>query len=160
LASAPGILGLELVPLTHDVEVAKRMVRCAVEGSDLPVWVKLPLVEAVAWAKPLVEAGANGLVAGQPARGQLGSEKSGLVSGGLYGPLSFALVLPVIRALARLQLPAALVACGGIHTFEQMLQALDAGASAVQIDTALWVEPALPNWLASEWAESQREKAK
>jgi dihydroorotate dehydrogenase (NAD+) catalytic subunit len=157
LASVPGIAGLELVPLTHDEDIAARMVRSAVEASDLPIWVKLSLAEAVAWAKPLVEVGANGLVVGQPPRGQLGSEKSGLVSGGLHGPLTFAFVLPVIRALARLQLPAALIACGGIHTFTQMQQVLDAGASAVQIDTAVWVEPALPNWLASEWAEKSAE---
>lgn len=160
MASAPGIAGLELVPLTRDVELAKPMVRNAVEASDLPIWVKVPLAEAMAWAKPLVEVGANGLVVGQPPRGQLGSVKAGVVSGGLYGPLTFALVLPVIRALARLQLPAALIACSGIHTFDQMQQALEAGASAVQIDTAVWVEPALANWLATEWVESQAETEK
>lgn len=153
LVSVPGIAGLELLPLTQDVELAARMVRSVVQASDLPVWVKLPLHEAVAWAKPLVEVGANALVVGQPPRGQLGSEASGIVSGAIYGPLAFAVMLPVLRALARLQLPAALIACGGIHTFEQMEQALDAGASAVQIETALWVEPALPNWLAGAWAE-------
>jgi dihydroorotate dehydrogenase len=70
--------------------------------------------------------------------------------------LTFALMLPVLRAMARLQLPAALIACGGIHTVAQMEQALDAGASAVQVDTALWVEPALPNWLALAWVESHQ----
>ena len=67
--------------------------------------------------------------------------------------VDFALMLPVLRALARLQLPAALIACGGIHTVAQMQQALDAGADAVQMDTAVWVEPALPNWLATAWEE-------
>jgi dihydroorotate dehydrogenase len=73
--------------------------------------------------------------------------------------LAFALTLPVLRAVARLQLPAALLACGGIHTAAQMHEALDAGASAIQIDTALWVEPALPNWLASDWQARQAEGA-
>jgi dihydroorotate dehydrogenase (NAD+) catalytic subunit len=151
MTGARGVLGLELVPLTHEVEVAARMVRSAVQESDLPVWVKLPLAEAVVWAEPLVEMGANGLVVGQPPRGQLGSDATGLVNGGIYGPLAFALMLPALRALARLQLPAALIACGGIHTVAQMEQALAAGASAVQIDSAVWVEPALPNWLAAAW---------
>jgi dihydroorotate dehydrogenase len=67
--------------------------------------------------------------------------------------LAFALVLPVLRAVARLKLPAALIACGGIHTIEQMEQAMDGGADAIQVDTAVWVEPALPKWLATAWAE-------
>jgi dihydroorotate dehydrogenase (NAD+) catalytic subunit len=155
MAGVQGIAGLELVPLTHDVEEAARMVRHAVEASDLPVWVKLPLVDAVAWAGPLVEVGANGLVVGQAPRGQLGSEATGVVSGGLHGPLTFALMLPVLRVLARLQLPAVLIACGGVHTVAQMEQALDAGADAIQVDTAVWVEPALPNWLVAAWEESK-----
>jgi dihydroorotate dehydrogenase len=158
-AGVEGIAGLELLPLTQDVEVAARMVRNAVQASDLPVWVKLPLDEAVAWALPLVETGAKGLVVGLPPRGVLGSDKSGVVSGSLYGPLTFALMYPVLRAVSRLQLPAALIACGGIHTVAQMQQALEAGASAVQVDAALWVEPALPNWLATAWAEDQARRA-
>lgn len=150
LAGMAGIAGLELLPLTKDVEVVARMVRNAAEASDLPVWVKLPLDDALAWAKRVVEAGANGLVIGQTPRGMLGST-AGVVSGGLYGPLTFALTLPVLRAVARLQLPTALIACGGIHTAAQMEQALEAGAQAVQVDSALWVEPALPNWLAGAW---------
>jgi dihydroorotate dehydrogenase len=74
--------------------------------------------------------------------------------------LTFALMLPVLRALARLQLPAALIACGGIHTIAQMEQALAAGASAVQVETALWVEPALPNWLVAAWEERRVREAR
>ena len=153
VASVPGVAGLEIVPLTQEVTVAAAMVRVASQASDLPVWVKLPLSEAVAWATPLVEMGANGLVVGQAARGQLGVASSGLVNGGLHGPLAFALTLPVVRAVARLKLPAALLACGGIHTVEQMEEAIDAGAHAIQVDTAVWVEPALPTWLATAWAQ-------
>jgi dihydroorotate dehydrogenase (NAD+) catalytic subunit len=156
LTDAPGIMGLELLPLTHDLEVAAAMVRSVVQVSDLPVWAKLPLDNApqdrtIAWSERLVEVGANGLTIGQPTRGLLGGNADGVVSGNLYGPLSFALMLPVLRAVARLQLPAALIACGGVHTVAQMEQALDAGASAVQVDSAVWVEPALPNWLVSAW---------
>lgn len=158
LATIPGVAGLEILPLTQDIAVAKRMVRNCVEASDLPIWVKLPLSEAVAWASPLVEAGANGLVIGQSLRGSLGAEAGGVVSGATYGPLTFAMILPALRAVAVLDLPIALIACGGIHSFEQMEQALAAGASAVQIDSAIWVEPALPNWLADEWAERNQQK--
>lgn len=153
LATVPSLAGLELLPLTNDVEVAVRMVRNVTRTSDLPVWVKVPLNEAVAWAEPLVEAGANALVVGQPLRGALAKDATRVVNGSLYGPLTFALMLPILRAVARLQLPAALIACGGVHTTAQVDQALDAGASAVQVDSAVWVEPALPNWLVSAWEE-------
>jgi dihydroorotate dehydrogenase (NAD+) catalytic subunit len=158
VATAPGIMGLELLPLTREVELAARMVRQVVRASDLPVWVKVPLQEAVAWAEPLLASGANGLTVAQPVQGQLGKEGSGLVSGALFGPLTFALMLPVLRAVARLQLPLALIACGGVHTVAQMEQALEAGASAVQIDSAVWVEPALPNCLVAGWREGERTK--
>ncbi|NJN80884.1 MAG: hypothetical protein HC802_00365 [Caldilineaceae bacterium] len=52
-------------------------------------------------------------------------------------------------AVVDLDLPAcALIACGGIHTEAQARAALVAGASAVQIDSAVWVEPGLPGRLA------------
>jgi dihydroorotate dehydrogenase (NAD+) catalytic subunit len=156
VASAPGIMALELLPLTRDVEVAAAMVRQVASASDLPIWVKVPLQEAGAWAEPLVLSGANGLTVAQSVQGQLGKAESGLVRGALYGPLTFALMLPVLAAVARLQLPVALIACGGVHTVEQMEQALGAGASAVQIDSAVWVEPALPNWLAAAWRDRER----
>jgi hypothetical protein len=40
-----------------------------------------------------------------------------------------------------------------------MEQALEAGASAVQVDAAIWVEPALPNWLAAAWEDRRAEQA-
>lgn len=156
MTGVTGVAGLELVPLTAELDVATQMVRNVVQASDLPIWVKLPLADAAAWAGALVDEGANGLVVGMPARGQLGRWDGTSVRGGMYGPLTFALVLPAVRAVARLNLPAAVIACGGIHTYAQMEQALDAGASAVQIDTAVWVEPGLPGWLVSEWEETVR----
>ena len=51
-------------------------------------------------------------------------------------------------AVAKLDLSCVLIACGGIHTLFQVQQALTAGAQAVQIDSAVWVEPGLPARLA------------
>ena len=92
---------------------------------------------------------------GHPLRGEVGLKSGQVVSGGLYGPLTFALMLPVLRSVVALNLPVAVIACGGIHTAAQMQQALEAGANAVQIDSAVWVEPALPNWLVTDWEKSQ-----
>jgi len=45
-------------------------------------------------------------------------------------------------------LPCPIVAAGGIHSILQARQALAAGATAIQIDSALWVEPGLPALIA------------
>ena len=57
-------------------------------------------------------------------------------------------MLAVLEVVRNLDLPCALIACGGIHTLEQARQALLAGADAIQIDSAIWVEPSLPARLA------------
>jgi dihydroorotate dehydrogenase len=73
-----------------------------------------------------------------------------LVEGALLGPLAFGATLRGVAQVARLKLPCALIAAGGLHTLEQVRQALAAGAQAVQIDSALWVEPGLANRLAAQ----------
>jgi dihydroorotate dehydrogenase len=162
VAAAAGVLGIELVPLTEEVTTAAQLTRVAAQEGDLPVWVKLPLGQAAAWAEPLARAGANGLVIGQPPRGALPYHAAlgalnavagdGLVHGALYGPAVFAGMVPVLAAVAGLGLPVALIACGGIHTATQMVDALAVGASAVQVDSGVWVEPGLPQWLAAAWS--------
>lgn len=162
LAEAQGIGGLELLPLTTDRDEAVRMVKTVARQADLPIWVKVRLEVAETWASTLAAAGAHGLVIGQPPRGQLvtgsappwdaiGTHTGIPVDGALYGPLTFGLMLPVLRAVAQLKLPVALIACGGIHTPVQLHQALAAGADAVQVESAVWVEPALPTWLVGAW---------
>jgi len=160
VANVIGVLGLELLPLTREIKSAVAMVRSVLRVCDLPVWVKLPLDDALVWAAPLADAGVNGLVVGQPPRGALAAPSGAVVNGGLFGPLAFALMLPVLRAVGRLQLPSALIACGGVHSLDQLNAALDAGASAVQIDTAVWIEPTLPNRLAEAWQQGNRAKEK
>jgi dihydroorotate dehydrogenase (NAD+) catalytic subunit len=159
LAQVEGIAGLELILLTQEVEVAQQLVHAA-QSSDLPIWVKVPLAQAAAWAEALVEAGASGLVVGQAPPAALGRSPSpgevrgvgALVRGGLYGPLAFAPMLERLAAVAALQLPCALIAAGGIHEVDQARQALAIGAQAVQLDTALWVEPALLGWMVAALA--------
>ena len=70
---------------------------------------------------------------------------------GFWAPV-FAATLRGVAQVARLKLPCALIAAGGVHTVDQVRQALEAGAQAVQIDSALWVEPGLANRLAAQMA--------
>lgn len=156
LTSDTELSGLELLlPSTADAELTRTLVRTATRQSDLPLWVKLPLASATLLAPIAVEAGAVGLVVGQPMLGTglqvaADGETPLPVTGALFGPLVFAPLLVALLAVAKLALPAALIACGGIHTLAQVKQALQVGAHAVQIDSAVWVEPGLPARLAAE----------
>ena len=147
-----GLHGLELLlPADVDASLLAALVRTAEKISELPIWVKLPLANAAALAPVAVDAGAVGLVVGQALPGAAirrvdGSDAT--VRGPLYGPLAFPPMLATLLDVAALHLRAALIASGGIHTIEHVRQALAAGAAAVQVDSAVWVEPGLAGWLA------------
>jgi dihydroorotate dehydrogenase len=165
LAGVRGVQGLELLP-APDVEPGQlaALVRTLDRACELPIWVKLPLARAAALAPVVVGAGAVGVVVGQAPMGAGLAGKEGasgqgvgdqgvqqLVRGALYGPLVFPLMLGVLQDVAALRLSAALIACGGIHTAAHVLQALDAGAQAVQIDSLVWVEPGVVGRLVALW---------
>ena len=156
LGSLPAVQGIELLPPPGaDAGQMRDLLHTAERACEMPLWVKLPLAQAAALAAVAVEAGAVGLVVGQPPTGaglHTGVDGQGratdyTVCGPLYGPLVFSQMLAVVLQVAALQLPAALIACGGIHTPDHVRQALAAGAQAVQIDSAVWVEPGLPGRL-------------
>lgn len=158
LRDVAGLQGLELLPpVDGDAGLLAMLVRTAAKSSDLPIWVKLPLASAVALAPVAVEAGAVGLVVAQPPRGGVMRQIDGAdvpILGPLYGPLVFPQMLAALMGVAALRLPAALIASGGVHTAEHVRQALAAGADAVQIDSALWVEPGCAGQLvkaARQW---------
>lgn len=125
--------------------------------SDLPIWIKIPLMnqssEAAILAQAAVAAGAVGIVIGQPPVGALprndrwpiatGETEPTVVRGSLYGPALFPQMFTLLLDLLQLDLGAAVIACGGIHTVAQAHQVLAAGAAALQIDSALWVEPGI-----------------
>ena len=153
LNAAEGLSGYELlIPPDADANLVTTLVRAAIQRADLPLWVKLPLKSAVTLAPIAVTAGAVGIVVGQPPTGaavrQLENGTSNIEStshtvpasnsvstyhtvlGPLFGPLAFPPMLEVLIRVAALKLPAALIACGGIHTLDQIHQALTAGAQS------------------------------
>ena len=149
--AAPGVSGIELLLPGHADEArTDRLVGAAVRAGDLPVWTKLPLDRAPILGPAAVDAGATALVLGRAPTGasmRLDLPGSPAVRGPLYGPLAFAPMLEALLQVAALDLPCALIACGGIHTVDHARQALAAGAQAIQIDSAVWVEPGLPGHL-------------
>jgi dihydroorotate dehydrogenase (NAD+) catalytic subunit len=155
LATVDAVAGIELLFSNGtDAESVQQALYTTMQLSDLPIWVKLPLAEAARLAPVAVEAGAVGIVVGQPppaaAVRTKAAGKPALVQGALYGPVVFHLMLAALVTVSKLALPAALIACGGIHTEEQARTVLRIpGVRALQIDSALWIEPGLPGQLAT-----------
>lgn len=152
LAGVDGLMGLEVgIPHGAYDEEAWELVQAVVRRTDLPVLARLPLDRATDLASAAVEAGACALVMGQPPRGQLPATDGSPVVGGLHGPLTFPLMLAALEEVGRLNLGVPLVACGGIHTPAQARHALAAGAIALQIDSAAWIEPGLPGRIIDQF---------
>ena len=154
LSDCEDLAGLELRPSAAvDGSMLYRLVESIRQRSDLPVWVKLPWQSGRQLAAPAVDAGASALVVAQAPVGMgIRSPDSLRVRGELVGPAICAQMLALLADVADLALPCALIACGGIHTAAQVSAALELGAQAVQIDSAIWVEPGLPVKLADRFS--------
>jgi dihydroorotate dehydrogenase (NAD+) catalytic subunit len=110
----------------------------------LPVLVKLPLDRALELAEAAANAAANAgadiLVIGLPPLATALSPTGEPVTGYLYGPALHGLALHAVQAVKELvDLP--IIAAGGIHTLNDAQAFLQAGASAVQLDSLLFIDP-------------------
>ena len=128
--------------LTAAIDDATAVISAAHAATSQPLIVRLPLVWADALCEPAVEAGADALTVAAPPRGTAWHEASErFVTGRLYGPFVLPLALRALRRVAeRVSVP--LIGCGGIHSVEDALTFLRAGATAVQVGGALWRDPA------------------
>jgi dihydroorotate dehydrogenase (NAD+) catalytic subunit len=153
LSAADGIEGFELLclPQASEAQIAK-LLEVLLWESDLPVLVKLPLARAAALAPVTVTAGAVGVVVGSPPTGAAVRPDGQTLTGETFGPGVFPAMLAALLEVKALNLPASLIACGGIHTREQARHALAAGADALQLDSLVWIEPAAATALATELA--------
>ncbi len=130
----------EQEPLAH---VLARLT-IAADASGLPVLVALPLTRVEELVAPCLHAGVSAFLVGMPPVG-LWPGPQGWQRVRLYGPLLLPLTLDALaraRRLAGDDVP--IVALGGIHSPEDALLCREAGADAVALDTAVWVEPDLP----------------
>lgn len=151
LESTPGVAGLELdllSPFQDEIgglEEAAEQVLAVRAAADLPILARIPLSTSDEAVQALVELGTiDALVLAQPPAGLRYNAAAGT---SFVGQLHGRTLTPLLAArLADLAgwagLP--LVACGGIHTLDDALACLAVGAAALQIDTALWVDPLLP----------------
>lgn len=111
------------------------------QGSELPIILRLPLDTPIEAFQRAADLGALALSLGPP-RGALQDERGVWLNGRLYGPSLFALLLAKLDQIRQCcQIP--IIAAGGIHTNQHIVQTLNAGASALQLDYALWANPEL-----------------
>ncbi len=122
-------------------------------ASELPVLVRLSHARAAALAPLALEAGADALVCTAPPHGAAVVRATGqVIEGELFGPLVKPLALKALRdVLATVTAP--LVACGGVHSLEDVRDFQTAGASAVMLDSLAWIDPAAANAMLvdGEW---------
>ena len=136
----------------------------AASRMEKPLLLRLPFYECWQLALPLAEAGVDALVVAAPPRGTARDPNTGrLVSGRVYGPLVKPMILRLVGRLRR-QLPPDLpiIGCGGIHSPQDARDYIEAGAVAVQVDTATWAQPKmlervardLGGWIATRHSDA------
>lgn len=150
LEEEDSVSGIEL-GLNDDVMLkdAQAAVRAAFEHSDKPILVRLPFGATADLAAAVEDSGAGALVICAPPRGTARDSAGRLVSGRLYGPMIKPLVLRLVGQMARrIEIP--LIGAGGIHSAQDARDYLEAGAVAVQVDSAVWIEPKLLETIARD----------
>jgi len=158
LSQAEGIAGLELniscpnlvdgLIFGTDARLLSSLVRQVRKASPLPLLVKLTpnVTDIVLMARSAVEAGADGLslintLLGMAIDVKTHRPKLANITGGLSGPASKPVALRMVYQVAQaLKVP--IVGMGGIMSAQDALEFLIAGAQAVAIGTANFIEPA------------------
>ena len=139
--------------LSDDIEPEDAMALVeAAAKMEKPLLVRLPFYACYDLALPLAEAGADALVLTAAPRGTARDIHAGrLVSGRIYGPLVKPLVLRMVGRLRR-EIPdeIPIIGCGGIHSPQDARDYIDAGAIAVQVDTATWAQPKMLERIARD----------
>ncbi len=161
-----GIAGLELnvsCPNVHaggiefgrDPKVLNELVSAVRRITKRPLWIKLSpnVTDIVPLAKAAEEAGADALTVANTLVGlrmdivhrrPVLANLTGGLSGPAIKPVALAMVYKVAGAV---NIP--IVGCGGIETADDALEFILAGATAVQIGTGTFRDPAIPSRVAA-----------
>lgn len=156
--SVPGVAAVEVNISCPNIEddgkafamrpsTTEAVMRKLRDATDLPLWAKLTpnTGETTEVAKAAEEAGADALVVSNTLLAMAidintRRPKLGNLMGGLSGPAFKPIALRMAYQCAKsVDIP--VIGCGGISTIEDVIEYLIAGASAVQIGTATFIEP-------------------
>lgn len=160
LDGAPGISGIEMniscpnvesgLDFAVDAGAAAEVTQAVRRQTDLPLLVKLSpnVTDIVMIAKAVADAGADALtlINTFPAmRIDLHTRRPALGwgSGGLSGPALKPIALRTVYQVAR-SLAIPIIGCGGVMSGEDAIEFMMAGASAVQVGTATFLNPRAP----------------
>jgi dihydroorotate dehydrogenase (NAD+) catalytic subunit len=160
ISDEAGVAGIELnlscpnvaggLDFSTDPAMTARVVRAARDATRLPLFAKLsPNVTDIATiARAAEDAGADGLslintLVGMAIDVRTREPKIGNITGGLSGPAIRPVAVRMVWQVARaVRLP--LIGMGGIQTGEDAAEFLLAGATAVAVGTASFIQPAAP----------------
>ena len=159
LSAAPGISGLEVNISCPNVkkggvafgtvpEMAAAVTRAVRAASSLPLIVKLSpnVTDIVAMARAVTDNGADAIslintLIGMAIDVRTRRPRLANVIGGLSGPAIKPIVLrQVFQCAKAVKIP--VIGCGGISTADDAIEYMLAGASAVQVGTATFLQPA------------------
>jgi dihydroorotate dehydrogenase (NAD+) catalytic subunit len=162
LQTRPEVAAIEIHPSGRDDELRREVlgdhvdrtgevVGAVARMSLVPVFAKVPMAasQLPELARAAVRAGAHGLTVGGPPLA-LGVRASDLrpalggVTGWMSGPALKPLTLRAVFEASRAVPDAPIIAVGGVRTSEDAVEMLLAGASAVQVGTAVLIDPAAP----------------
>ncbi|MDQ0217146.1 dihydroorotate dehydrogenase [Peribacillus cavernae] len=158
ISNAPNVKALELniscpnvkeggIAFGTDADVAKSVTRAVKEVSQVPVYVKLSpnVTNIVEIARAVEDGGADGLTMINTLLGMRLDLKTGKPilangSGGLSGPAIKPVAIRMIHEVSQhVSIP--IIGMGGITTVEDVIEFFYAGASAVAVGTANFVDP-------------------
>lgn len=161
LDSIPGVSGIEMniscpnvaaggMEFGTDPDLAAEVTRAVRKSSSLPLLLKLTpnITDIVAIAKSVVAAGADALTVCNTLRGMAIDVSRfrpslGNVFGGLSGPAIKPVALYLVyKVSGAVDVP--VIGCGGISSSDDALEFIMAGASAVQVGTAIFQNPRAP----------------
>lgn len=148
--SAPDV-ELQRDVLGVHVDRAVEIVGAVARMSLVPVFAKIPLwaSDVVELSRGAVRAGAHGLVLGGPppalaVQAERLRPALGAVTGWLSGPAIKPMMLRAVFEVARAVPDVPIVAVGGIRSGDDAIEAMLAGAWAVQAGTAVLIDPEAP----------------
>lgn len=130
-----------------DPAVARELTRAVKEVSSVPVFVKLSpnVTDIVSIAKAVEEGGADGITMINTLLGMRLDPKTGKpvianITGGLSGPAIKPVALRMVYEVSK-QTELPIIGMGGITDVDDVIDFLSAGASAVAVGTANFVNP-------------------